>query len=482
MGSQQHHTAIHWFRRDLRLADNPALSHAIHSSQHVIPVYIHDPEGESPWPPGAASDWWLHHSLKSLEQSLRAIGSRLVIRRGDSLSLLQQLISETGATLVTWNRLYEPATIKRDTSIKKSLRDDAIEVHSDNSALLFEPWSIQTRQQSPFKVFTPFWRNCQLQLTQLPSPRSAPAHIHSSTKEIHSISVDELTLLPLINWYSGVKQRWTPGEENALKRLQQFIDKPVDGYAENRNKPALAATSSLSPHLHFGEISPRQILTAIHTAELSGSALQNAEVFIKEIGWREFAYHLLYHFPHTAEQPLDTRFNDFPWQENKSLLTAWQQGHTGIPLVDAGMRELWHTGWMHNRVRMIVASFLTKNLRMHWLHGARWFWDTLVDADLASNTLGWQWTAGCGADAAPYFRVFNPVLQAERFDPDASYIRKWIPELASLPNKWIMCPWTAPEAELVRAGVQLGKNYPSPVVELSSSRNAALEAYSAIRR
>jgi len=480
MSSQEHHTAIHWFRRDLRLTDNAALTHAVQSAQQVIVLYIHDPDSESPWSHGAVSHWWLHNSLQKLNESLREVGSRLIIQSGDSLSILQQLVSETKATLVTWNRQYEPTAIARDSSIKKALRETGIEVHSDNSTLLFEPWTIQTKQQTPFKVFTPFWRACQLQLPQLPSPLPALARI-ASPANIKSIPIDELSLLPTINGYSGFEQRWVPGEQAALQRLQQFIDRPIDNYSEQRDRPAVAGTSSLSPYLHFGEISPRQIVTATQMAELGGAARQNADVFIKEVGWREFAYHLLYHFPQTIDQPLDTRFNHFPWQDNKQLLKAWQRGNTGVPLVDAGMRELWHTGWMHNRVRMIVASFLTKNLRMHWLHGARWFWDTLVDADLASNTLGWQWTAGCGADAAPYFRVFNPVLQSERFDPDATYIRKWVPEIAQLPNKWIACPWSAPEAELSRAGITLGKQYPAPIVNLAVSRDAALEAYASIK-
>ena len=467
-----------WFRRDLRLTDNPALHDAIESAREVIAIYIHDPDAEASWQSGAASRWWLHHSLQRLDESLRSVGSRLIIRSGNSLSILQQLIAETSATLIIWNRLYEPATIARDTQIKQALRDAEIEVRSNNSALLFEPWTVQTKQQTPFKVFTPFWRACQLQLPQLPTPFPPPDHFALSSRSLTSLTVDELQLLPSIKWYAGFEKRWTPGEHSALQQLQAFIDKPVDGYSSFRDQPAVPGTSSLSPHLHFGEIGPRQIVAATNAAELIGSAQQSADVFVKEVGWREFAYHLLYHFPHTTEQPLDQRFNHFPWQENKSLLTAWKKGRTGVPLVDAGMRELWHTGWMHNRVRMIVASYLTKNLRMHWLHGARWFWDTLVDADLASNTLGWQWTAGCGADAAPYFRVFNPVLQAERFDPDAGYIRKWVPELAGLSNRWMACPWQAPETELMNANIRLGQDYPHPIVDLAESREAALEAYS----
>ncbi|MES1191713.1 MAG: deoxyribodipyrimidine photo-lyase [Steroidobacter sp.] len=476
-----HRVALCWFRRDLRLADNPALSHAIQHAEHVIPVYIHAPQEEAPWPPGAASRWWLHHGLHSLNDSLVQLGNRLIIRRGDTLAVLQSLIAETGATLVTWNRLYEPACIARDTAVKKALRESGVEVHSDNSALLFEPWTIHTKQHTPFKVFTPFWKTCRLQLAQQPAPLPAPTHLAALHPSINSLQLDELALLPTIRWDNGIAQRWQAGESHALPTLQHFIDECVHAYATQRDQPAVSGTSSLSPHLHFGEISPRQILAAINLHHLNDATSQGAEVYIKELGWREFAYHLLYHFPHTTAKPLDVRFEKFPWQKNEHLLKAWQKGVTGIPLVDAGMRELWHTGWMHNRVRMIVASFLCKNLQINWVEGARWFWDTLVDADLASNTLGWQWTAGCGADAAPYFRIFNPVLQAERFDPDAMYIRKWIPELNALPNRWITAPWAAPDKELTRAGIKLGQHYPEPIVDLNASREHALRAYSQLK-
>ncbi len=476
-----HHTAICWFRRDLRLTDNAALMHAVQSAQHVIPVFIHAPEEESPWQPGAASHWWLHHSLQSLSDALAQLGSRLIIRDGNSLSALQQLIHETSATLVTWNRLYEPACIARDTHIKKMLRESAVEVHSDNSALLFEPWSIQTKQHTPFKVFTPFWRSCQLQLPQQPAPLAAPTHLTTIPQQLTSLPLNELELLPRIKWDTGMRQRWRVGEQPALQTLQRFLDGHIQDYSLQRDRPSMSGTSSLSPHLHFGAIGPRQIVAAINAQSLTAAAASGADTFMKELGWREFAHHLLYHFPHTTDHPLDMRFENFSWQENQSLLQAWQKGMTGIPLVDAGMRELWATGWMHNRVRMIVASFLTKNLRMHWLQGARWFWDTLVDANLANNTLGWQWTAGCGADAAPYFRVFNPVLQAERYDADTIYIRKWIPELIPLANRWIACPWNAPDEELIRAGIKLGQDYPRPIVDLSLSREAALNAYAQIR-
>ncbi|MGC3982017.1 MAG: deoxyribodipyrimidine photo-lyase [Steroidobacteraceae bacterium] len=465
-----HHTALLWVRRDLRLADNPALRHALSEAQQVIPVYIHAPEEEAPWVLGAASQWWLHHSLTALSESIEKRGSRLLVRSGDSLKVLQQLIKETGATLVCWNRLYEPAVIARDTHIKQVLKDQGLTVSSHNAALLFEPWTIRNQQDKPFRVFTPFWRHCQKQLAQQPALLAAPKRLPQVPATLASQPIVKLQLLPSIPWDSGFKQQWRPGEAGAQQHLQRFVDQGVQDYSSERDRPDHHGTSCLSPHLHFGEISPRQIVTAL--AESS-----TAESYVREIGWREFAHHLLYHFPHTVDKPLDARFENFQWQKNKAGLKAWQRGMTGIPLVDAGMRELWHTGWMHNRVRMIVASFLTKNLRIHWLEGARWFWDTLVDADLAANTLGWQWTAGCGADAAPYFRVFNPVLQAERFDPQCAYIRNWVPELAALPDKWIAKPWTAPETELLRAKITLGKIYPKPIVDLSVSREQALAAY-----
>jgi deoxyribodipyrimidine photo-lyase len=478
--SKPHHTALLWLRRDLRLADNPALIHALAEAQQVIPIFIHAPDEEAPWAPGAASRWWLHHSLLSLSNDLAKRGSRLIIRSGATLPNLQQLIHETGATLVCWNRLYEPAVIARDTAIKSALKDQGIACSSHNAALLFEPWQVRNQQNKPFRVFTPFWRHCQTRLSQQPLPLASPPKLPSVNAGITSLplptlALPTLELLPRIAWDNGLRECWQVGEAGAHTKLQRFIDNAAQGYATERDRPDKTGTSSISPHLHFGEISPRQIIAALHEQQTS------AESYVRELGWREFAHHLLYHFPHTNDQPLDARFERFQWDQNAAALKAWQRGHTGVPLVDAGMRELWHTGWMHNRVRMVVASFLTKNLRLHWLEGARWFWDTLVDADLPNNTQGWQWTAGCGADAAPYFRVFNPVLQAERFDPDFAYIRRWLPEIARLPNKWIAKPWEAPSIELTKAGVQLEDNYPAPIVSLSQSREQALTAYSQIK-
>ncbi|MGE0115427.1 MAG: deoxyribodipyrimidine photo-lyase [Steroidobacteraceae bacterium] len=473
--TRPHKTAIVWFRRDLRMTDNPALSYALAHAEQVIPVFVHAPEEEAPWSPGAASRWWLHHSLQALSTQFAMLGSRLIICQGSSLSNLQQLIHATGATLVCWNRLYEPACVARDTTIKSTLKAADIDVSSHNAALLFEPWEIRNQQDKPFRVFTPFWRHCQQQLAQQALPLPAPKRLPAVPTSLASLSLDVLDLLPRIAWDTGMRAHWQTGETGAQSRLQKFIDNAAQDYATQRDRPDKTGTSSLAPYLHFGEISPRQILAALAEQQTT------AESFVRELGWREFAHHLLHHFPQITDKPLDVRFENFPWDRNAATLQAWQRGQTGIPLVDAGMRELWRTGWMHNRVRMVVASFLTKNLRLHWLEGARWFWDTLVDADLANNTQGWQWTAGCGADAAPYFRVFNPVLQAEKFDPQFDYIRRWIPEIARLPDRWIAKPWAAPTTELSKAGIELGSHYPKPIVDLAMSREAALTAYKQIK-
>lgn len=476
--SKPHAVALAWLRRDLRLADNPALAHALEYAERVIPVFIHAPDEEAPWAPGAASQWWLHNSLAQLSEALQAKGSALVLRRGPSLTALQNLIAEAGATLVCWNRVYEPACIARDTHIKSTLQQSGVEASSHNAALLFEPWQLRTQSQGPYRVFTPFWRVCQQQLHTLPLPLAAPKRMPAPSVWPASEALDALQLLPSINWYHGMAEHWQPGEAGAQRRLKRFWKDSVAAYAGQRDRPDLAGTSALSPHLHFGEIGPRQILAQLNASDTSAGG----DSYVRELGWREFNHHLLYHFPHTTDAPMNTRFSEFRWQSNAAALHAWQRGLTGIPLVDAGMRELWHTGWMHNRIRMVVASFLTKNLRIDWRDGARWFWDTLVDADLANNTSGWQWTAGCGADAAPYFRVFNPVLQTERHDPQRVYLRRWLPELARLPDAYIHQPWNAPAKVLEQAKMQLGRDYPLPIVDLAHSRAEALEAYAQIRQ
>jgi deoxyribodipyrimidine photo-lyase len=478
-------TALVWFRRDLRLTDNPALAAAVATGGPVVPVYVHAPEEEEAWRPGGASNAWLHRSLIALDESLRRLGSRLVIRRGPTLEALHALAAETGATHIYWNRLYEPALVARDRALKTALREAGLVAESCNAALLNEPWAVTRDDGGPYRVFTPFWKACQRAGIDAP-PAPGPDRLAPVPEQVAGLTVDALGLAPRPAWDRGFWDAWQPGEDGALAALDRFLADAVAHYDEDRNRPDLVATSRLSPHLHFGEIGPRQIVAAVrrHTAEHTAPGLlKNAESFVREVGWREFGHHLLWHFPHTTDAPLDERFAAFPWLEDYGgVLERWQRGQTGIPIVDAGMRELWHTGWMHNRVRMIVASLLTKNLLVPWQEGARWFWDTLVDADLANNSLGWQWTAGCGADAAPYFRIFNPVLQGQRFDPTGGYVARWVPELARLPANHVHAPWNAPASALAAAGVALGRDYPAPIVDLQASRARALERFESVKR
>ncbi len=476
-------TTIHWFRLDLRLADNPALNAAVKRGGSVVPVFIWSPEEEAPSSPGGASNWWLHQSLAALDAALRAAGSRLVIRRGPTLESLRALVKETGADDVFWNRRYEPAVIARDKVITESLQGDGVQAESCNAALLHEPWTIQNQSGKPFQVFTPFWRHC-LAKPDPAEPLPAPKQLAPPACRPKSLALDELQLEPRIKWAEGFRAVWQPGEASAADNLKKFLAQAFDLYSNQRNRPDLPGTSRLSPHLHFGEISPRQVWHGLKRMAIKrGSPIASwrGSQFLTEVGWREFAHHLLFHFPHTPTEPLRPAFKDFRWRRGEAWLRAWQEGRTGYPIVDAGMRELWTTGWMHNRVRMIVASFLVKDLLISWREGARWFWDTLVDADLASNTLGWQWTAGCGADAAPYFRVFNPTTQGETFDPRGDYVRRWCPELANLPPDWIHQPNRAPTETLRAAGVELGRTYPQPVVSHAIARELALEAFARIR-
>jgi deoxyribodipyrimidine photo-lyase len=480
MTSAPSRATIVWFRQDLRLQDNPALAAAVARGAPVVPVFILDDAAEGNWPAGAAARWWLHHSLTALDAALRERGSRLVLARGGSDEVLRGLIAATGADAVFWNRRYEPAAIARDKALKTGL---GVEAMSFNAALLFEPHAVRNKAGAPFQVFTPFWRHC-LTLKVDEPVRLRAGEILSPPRWPESCALGELGLLPAIRWDAGFAAAWTPGEAGAQRRLKRFIAEAMDGYGEQRNRPDTDGTSALSPHLHFGEVGPRQIWAAVRTAA-KGSGIfppsRGAQVFLSEVGWREFAHHLLYHFPQTVDAPLRTEFAAFPWRSDPGQLRAWQRGRTGYPIVDAGMRQLWATGWMHNRVRMIVASFLVKHLRISWQAGAAWFWDTLVDADLANNTLGWQWTAGCGADAAPYFRIFNPMLQGEKFDPAGGYVRRWVPELAGLPDTFIHRPWEAPAEVLATAGVRLGRDYPQPIVDHGEARNAALAALQEIR-
>jgi deoxyribodipyrimidine photo-lyase len=442
-------------------------------------VFIHAPEEEAPWSPGGASRWWLHQSLEALDAALRGSGSRLIIRLGPALDTLAELAKETGAGSVFWNRRYEPAVIARDARIKEALRAEGLLAESFNATLLHEPWTIQNQSKKPFQVFTPFWRHC-LAKPDPTEPLPAPKNLLAPSRWPKSLPLDALALEPQIKWAEGIRAAWHPGESDARAQLDHFLSKAFTGYSEQRNRPDLAGTSRLSPHLHFGEISPRQIWHGLRRmAEKRGLSLAQwrSSQFLAEIGWREFAHHLLFHFPHTLTEPLRADFKNFPWRNDAAWLEAWQKGRTGYPTVDAGMRELWATGWMHNRVRMIVASFLVKDLLISWREGAAWFWDTLVDADLAQNTLGWQWSSGCGADAAPYFRVFNPAAQGRKFDPNGDYVLRWCPELRGLPAKWIHQPERAPAPVLRAAGIELGRNYPKPIVNHAIARQVALHAF-----
>ncbi|HEX4895260.1 MAG TPA: deoxyribodipyrimidine photo-lyase [Solimonas sp.] len=476
--------ALVWFRRDLRLTDNPALQQALERHPQVLPVYIDDPASETPWSPGGASRWWLHHSLQALGEALARRGNPLVLRRGASLDALRDLVRDTGASAVYWNRLYEPAAISRDQAIKQALRADGLEVQSHNGALWREPWELKTGGGEPYRVFTPFWRKLGAELPPL-RITPAPEQIPGPDRRPDALPLSALGLLPRIPWDAEFPAHWQPGEAGAHATLQRFLDEGLAGYHGRRDFPALGNCSRLSPHLHFGEIGPQQIRAAVLREQAQAPSIAaDAEHYLRELGWREFGHHLLYHFPATPATPMYERFAAFPWREPGeygSDLQAWQRGQTGIPIVDAGMRQLWRSGWMHNRVRMIVASLLTKNLLIPWQEGANWFWDTLVDASLANNTLGWQWAAGCGADAAPYFRIFNPLLQSQKFDPEGVYLRRWVPELAALPTEALHAPWLAAPGTLARAGVQLGSSYPRPIIDLAASRDRALAAYDRLK-
>lgn len=469
-------TGLVLFRRDLRLADNAALSAAVREYGTVLPVYIHESRSDYSWAPGGASRWWLHHSLSRLDERLADLGGRLNVYRGEALPVLLELIEQHKISGVYWNRRYDPADASQDAGLKQALGAHGVPVQSFPGALWHEPPRLSTKSGEPYRVFTPFWRNLRGQIgAASPSPAPKAQRWLGSPR---SLPLSALGLLPRIAWAQGLHGRWEPGEVGAHRALGRFLEGALPRYAADRDIPGIPGTSSLSPHLHFGEITPRQIHHALQLRADDRRAKDPVDIepYLRQLGWREFGHHLLFHFPKTSEENFNPRFDSFRWApEDGEALERWQRGMTGIPLVDAGMRELWQTGWMHNRVRMVAASFLTKNLRQHWLQGARWFWDTLVDADLANNSLGWQWVAGSGADAAPYFRVFNPTAQARRFDPGGAYIRRWIPELESFPDEHLYEPW-----RYERAAAKM--RYPGPLMDLSASRQLALEAYQATRR
>ncbi len=476
-------TTLVWLRQDLRLADNPALVEAA-ARGAVLPVYVLDDASPGEWKPGGAARWWLRRSLEALALDLEARGSRLVVAEGDPLDVLLDLATRAEADAVAWNRCYEPFAIERDRRIKSALRERGLLVWSCNAALLFEPWTVETQGGDPYKVYTPFARAC-LARSEVRKPLPPPDELTSpriaSSTSFAAIHDERQPA----SWPSGLEATWSPGEFSARTTLDRFLEDKVRDYGDNRDRPDLPATSRLSPHLHWGELSPHE---AWHrTLDCCGAAQSprpgsGSETFLKELLWREFGYHILYHFPHLPRAPLNPAFDAFPWADAKANRNAWRFGRTGYPMVDAGMRQLRATGWMHNRVRMIVGSFLVKHLLEDWRHGAAWFWDNLVDADLASNTLGWQWVGGCGPDAAPYFRVFNPVLQGRKFDPDGRYVRGWVPELAKLPTGHLHAPWEAPASVLDAAGVRLGETYPKPIVEHKRARQRALDAFEQVKR
>jgi deoxyribodipyrimidine photo-lyase len=441
-------SVLAWFRLDLRLADNPALDAAVAGGAPVIPVFVYAPEEEGEWAPGAASRWWLHRSLGALERSLADRGSRLIIRRGPAAEALAAVAEETGASTVYFNRRYEPYEMERERRVAQALR-----VESFPGDLLFAPGAISKSDGTPFRIFTAFWNACR----RAPGPRvplRAPNRIPAPARWPRSLAPGEPELAPQVDRAAGFEEAWRPGERHALDRMHEFFEHAVRDYAADRDRPDRDGTSRLSPHLHFGEISARQVWHAAYECAARDRGMRaGVEAFVRQLVWREFAHHLLFHFPHTPLEPLRPEFREFPWRADERKWNAWTQGGTGYPLVDAGMRQLWRTGWMHNRVRLVAASFLVKHLLIPWQRGAKWFWDTLVDADLANNTLNWQWVAGCGADAAPFFRVFNPAAQAKKFDPEGAYVERWAPG-----------PW------------------PPPIVGHERAREEALEAWAAIRR
>ena len=470
---------IVWFRRDLRLADNPALSHAVETGRPIVPVYVWD-NGPGVRRIGAASRWWLDKSLRALDQCLRERGSRLILRSGDSEVELRRLAEETGADAVYMNRLFEPDAFDRDADVAHALKADGIDCHGYNGTLLARPGAICTGQGGPYKVFTPF-RNALLAQASAPPHTTGPRRIETP-RGLDSEDIGDWRLHPeRPDWSTGFD--WTPGEAAASRTLSDFVGDGLKSYSVGRDRPGEPGGSRLSPYLHWGEVHPWRVVEQVREAAASGRAPQaEADKFVAELVWRDFSAQLLHHFPQMADRAFRPEYDGMPWRNDREGLAAWKQGRTGYPIVDAGMRQLWTTGWMHNRVRMIVASFLVKDLLIDWREGEAWFWDTLMDADLANNVQNWQWIAGSGADASPFFRIFNPVTQGMKFDPRGAYVRRWIPELAALPDAHLHAPWTAPEAVLEAAHVRPGRDYPLPVIDHAKARLRALEALKAIRQ
>ncbi len=472
---------IVWFRNDFRLRDHPALTAAVASGSPVIALYILDEETPGQWAPGGASRWWLAKSLAAFRHAIAERGGRLILRRGAIARELPRIVKETGATAIYFSRSYEPWAVALEGQLRLLFDERGVAFKRYGGRLLREPEAVRTRTNGAYQVFTPFWQAFVRDLKLL-KPSAAPDRISAPARSPKSDDLRDWELLPVKpDWSGGLAEAWEPGESGAHARLAEFKTQ-LAGYKEDRNRLDGMRTSRLSPHLAFGEISPTACWRAAAAAAKGKGGLdQSVETFMKELAWREFSYSLLVHFPKLPEAPLKAEFAAMPWLDDAAQLNAWQRGKTGYPIVDAGMRELWATGYMHNRARMITASFLIKHLLVPWTRGEAWFWDTLVDADLANNSASWQWVAGCGADAAPYFRIFNPILQGEKFDPRGDYVRKWVTELAKLPATRIHAPWTAKADELAQAGVVLGTSYPFPIVDHNHARVRALQAYEKIK-
>ena len=470
-----------WFRKDLRLHDNPALWEAAQQGE-IIPVFIWSEAEEREYVKSEAARWWLHHSLIALKLQLESHGLTLILRRGSSFEQLHSICEETEADAVFYGERYEPAIVKRDRLISLQLLSCVSDVRSFSSNLLFPPGDLLNQKNEPYKVFTSFWKRTMRESVTRPLP--IPADMKLYDAEIPSLQVEELRLLPENNWHEKFHKYWEPGEKGAIARWEQFKDNGLWRYIEGRDIPSAESVSLLSPHLVWGDISVRSIW---HSAKRyideqpDENIRSDVDAFLRQLIWREFAYHQLIHFPIMLHTPLRHQFKEFSWHASDENLLSWQRGLTGYPLVDAGMRELRETGAIHNRVRMVVASFLVKHLLISWVEGSHWFRKTLVDYDAANNAMGWQWVAGTGIDAAPYFRIFNPILQSQKFDSDGQYIRKWIPELGHMPKKYIHVPWTAPEDVLLESGVVLGETYPYPIIDHSVARLRALEAYAQVK-
>lgn len=463
-------TILYWHHLDLRLSDNPALYWACQQKQPVLPIFIYDDQEGKPFPIGSASKWWLHHSLNKLQESYKAQSTQLLIRQGDTLTHLLQLVEKYDVNTVCWNRDRNPILRKRDEKIINELKAHDIRVHIESADLLYDHDIIRNKSGKPYAVFTPFWKNCLKEYIPV-KPKPMPKVPAFKSKE--KTTIDSLNLLPEKSWDQAFYNLWEIGEESASKKINAYLKNDVHGYSKDRDFPSIdTGTSKLSTHLHFGEISPRQIWYM-----MIEKGFKEADPFLRQLVWREFAHHFITHFPSAIDTSWHQRFKNFPWQTNKAWLKAWQKGQTGYPIVDAGMRQLWTTGWMHNRVRMIVGSFLVKHLLIPWQEGSHWFWDTLIDADIANNTLGWQWIAGSGPDPAPYFRIFNPYLQSAKFDPLGTYIRQWVPELQDAPTSILHDPTKATEKELRNCGIELGSNYPHPLVDHKSARDKAMQAW-----